>query len=71
MSSKYYEIEINVGSTANMQCKSYILAQKTLFKGQHFSDEIPPTEKDVQEYVNSRDDVKNLLQATTIFQQCG
>ena len=27
-SSKHYEIEINLGSTANMQCKSYIWAQK-------------------------------------------
>ena len=43
-SLKHYEIEINLGNTANMQCKSYILAQKTLFKGQHFFDENPPTE---------------------------
>jgi hypothetical protein len=39
------------------------LAQKTLFKGQHFSDENPPTEKALQEYFNSGDEVKNLLQA--------
>jgi hypothetical protein len=62
-SSKHYEIEIYLGSKANMQCKSYILAQKTLFKGQNFSDENPPTEKDLQEYFNSGDEVKNLLQA--------
>ena len=36
MSSKHYEIEINLGSKANMQCKLYILARKTLVKGQHF-----------------------------------
>ena len=47
VSSKNYEIEINLGSKANMRCKSYILAQKTLFKGQHFSDENSPTEKDL------------------------
>jgi hypothetical protein len=46
-SSKHYEIDINFGSMANMRCKSYISAQKTLFKGQHFSDENPPTEKDL------------------------
>jgi hypothetical protein len=63
VSSKHYEIEINLGSNANMRCKSYILAWKTLFKGQHFSDENPPTEKDLQEYFNSRDEVRNLLQA--------
>jgi hypothetical protein len=34
-----------------------------LFKGQHFSDENPPTEKDLREYFNSGDEVKNLLQA--------
>jgi hypothetical protein len=39
------------------------LAQKTLFKGQHFSDKNPPTEKSLQEYFNSGDEVKNLLQA--------
>ena len=36
-SSTHYEIEINLGSKANMQYKPYILAQKTLFKGEHFS----------------------------------
>ena len=46
-----------------MQCKSYILVQKTLFKGQYFSDENAPTEKDLREYFNSRDEVKNLLHA--------
>ena len=30
-SSKHYEIEVNLGSKENMRCKSYILAQKTLF----------------------------------------
>ena len=34
-----------------------------MFKGEHFSDENPPTEKDLREYFNSRDEVKNLLQA--------
>jgi hypothetical protein len=62
-SSEHYDIEINLGSMANMRCKLYILAQKTLFKGQHFSDENPPTEKDLRKYFNSRDEVKNLLQA--------
>ena len=36
---------------------------QTFFKGQHFSDENPQTEKDLREYFNSRDEVKNLLQA--------
>jgi hypothetical protein len=39
------------------------LAQKTLFKEEHFSDENPPTEKDLQEYLNRADEVKRLLQA--------
>ena len=47
MSSKHYEIEIKLGSKAAMRCKLYILAWKTLFKGQHFSDENLPTEKDL------------------------
>ena len=63
VSAKHYEIEINLGSKANMRCKSYILARKTLFKGQHFSDDNPPTEKDLREYFNSGDEVRNLLQA--------
>ena len=46
-----------------MQCKSYILARKTLFKDPQFSDEIPPTEKDLRAYLNSVDEVKHLLQA--------
>jgi hypothetical protein len=62
-SSKHYEVEINLGSKANMQCKSYILAQKTLFKGHHFSDENQPTEKDLQEYFYSGNEVKSLFQA--------
>ena len=47
VSSKHYEIEIILGSHANMQCKLYILAWKTFFKGRHFSDENPSTEKDL------------------------
>lgn len=47
VSAKHYEIEINLGSKANMRCKSYILARKTLFKDVQFSDEISPTEKDL------------------------
>ena len=58
-SSDHYEIE---GST-KVQCKSYILARKTLFKDPQFSDEIPPTEKDLRAYLNSGDEVKHLLQA--------
>ena len=46
-----------------MQCKSYILTRRTLFKEEHFSDENPPTEKDLQEYLNRGDEVKCLLQA--------
>ena len=60
VSSKHFEIEINLGSKANMQCKLYILAPKTLFKGQHFSDDNPPTEKDLREYFNSGDEVMNI-----------
>ena len=45
-----------------MQCKLYILAWKTLLKRENFSDENPPTEKDLQEYFNIGDEVKNLLQ---------
>jgi hypothetical protein len=52
-SSKHYEIEINLGSTANTRCKSYILAQKTLFKGQHFSDEKPPTQIKIYENIST------------------
>ncbi len=39
------------------------MAWKTLLKGQHFSDENPPNEKDLREYFNSGDEVRNLLQA--------
>ncbi len=63
VSSKHYEIEINLGRKANMRCKSYILAQKTLFKGQHFLDENPPTENNLREYFKGGDEVKNLLKA--------
>ena len=34
-----------------------------MFKGEHFSDENPPTEKDLREYLNRGDEVKRLLQA--------
>ncbi len=47
-SSEHYELETNLERMANLRCKSYILARKTLFKGWHFSDENPPTEKDLQ-----------------------
>ena len=33
------------------------LGTEALFKGQHFSDENPPTEKDLREYFNSGDEV--------------
>ena len=39
------------------------MAQKTLFKDAQFSDEIPPTEKDLRACLNSGDEVKHLLQA--------
>jgi hypothetical protein len=39
------------------------LAQKTLFKNANFSDEKPPTEKDLRAYLNSGDEVKHILQA--------
>jgi hypothetical protein len=39
------------------------VAWKTLFKGEHFSDENPPNEKDLREYLNRGDEVKCLLQA--------
>ena len=62
-SSEHYEIEINLERTANVQCKLYILAWNALFKGEHFSYENPPTEKDLQECLNRGDEVKRLLQA--------
>ncbi len=65
-SSEHYEIEINLERTANAQCKLYILARKTLFKEEHFSDENPPTEKDLQAYLNRGDEVKCLLQAAVL-----
>ena len=34
-----------------------------MFKDPQFSDEIPPTEKDLRAYLNSGDEVKHLLQA--------
>ena len=37
--------------------------QKRLFKGGHFSDNNPPTEKDLQAHLNSGDEVEILLQA--------
>ncbi len=51
---------------ANVQCKSYILARKTLFKEEHFSDENPPIEKGLQEYLNRGDEVTRLLQAAVL-----
>ena len=62
-SSEHYDIEINLEGSTKVWCKSYILARKTLFKDAHFSDEIPPTEKDLWAYLNSGDEVKHLLQA--------
>ena len=59
----HYEIEINLEGSTKVRCKSYILARKTLFKDPQFSDEIPPTEKDLRAYLNSGDEVKHLLQA--------
>jgi hypothetical protein len=61
--SDHYEIEINLEGSTKVRCKSYILARKTLFKDARFSDEIPPTEKDLRAYLNSGDEVKHLLQA--------
>ncbi len=62
-SHEHYEIEINLLGTANVKCKSYILARKTMFKNAHFSDENPPTEQSLRTYLNSGDEVKHLLQA--------
>jgi len=39
------------------------LGTDNLFKGGHFSDEKPPTEKDLCEYLNRGDEVKHLFQA--------
>jgi hypothetical protein len=46
-SSERYEIEVNLEGMANLRCKSYILARKKLYMGEHFSDENPPSEKDL------------------------
>ena len=42
------------------------LGMDNLFKGGHFSDENPPTEKDLWEYLNRGDEVKHLLQAAVL-----
>jgi hypothetical protein len=62
-SSERYEIEVNLEGMANLRCKSYILARKKLYMGEHFSDENPPSEKGLREYLDRGDEVKRLLQA--------
>ena len=41
----HYEIEVSFDNQAKGQSKTYILVQKRLFKGGHFSDINPPTEQ--------------------------
>ena len=42
------------------------LGTEDFFKGEHFSDENPQSEKDLQEYLNRGDEVKCLLQAAVL-----
>ncbi len=58
-----YEIEFSFDNQAKGRSKTYILVQKRLFKGGHFSDNNPPTEQDLGAHLNSGDEVKILLQA--------
>ena len=59
----HYEIEVSFDNQAKGRSKTYILVQKRLFKGGHFSDNNPPTEQDLRAHLNSGDKVKILLQA--------
>ena len=59
----HYEIEVSYDNQSKGRSKTYILVQKRLFKGGHFSDNNPPTEQDLQAHLNSGDKVKILLQA--------
>ncbi len=55
------EIDDSFDNQAKGRSKTYILVQKRLFKGGHFSDNNPPTEQDLEAHLNSGDEVKILL----------
>jgi hypothetical protein len=62
----HLEIGILFDKKAKGQTKTYILAQKSLFQGKHFSDENPPTETDLQAFLNCGHEIMNLLQAAVL-----
>ena len=63
MNSDHYEMKDSFENKAKGQSKTYILTQKWLFKGGHFSDKNSPTEQHLRAYLKIGDEVKILLQA--------